>query len=402
MAKIKIEFKPSKESSDEGTIVYRVKHSKDCGAIFTGYRIASDIWNEISAEFAAPKSLNIDRIRFRTVAEYRIVRDYGRLCRITEDLRAENRKFSAADIIERYESAQSALSLRGFVEYLIRKFGSANRIRTCEIYRTSVYSFLRFLGSEDIAMDDITSGLVQEYELYLSKNRCVRNTISFYMRNLRSIYNRAVAQNMISQHSPFKYVYTGIDKTVKRAISIHSVGHIKRLDLSGEPDLDFARDMFLFSLYTRGMSFVDMAYLKKKDLYNGRLSYKRRKTGQCLSVGWEDCMQNIVDKYDIPNSEYMLPIISHSETDERKQYKNVMRRINAGLKRIGFMIDLQLPLTMYVARHTWASAAKNCNIPISVISEALGHDSEQTTRIYLKSLDMAAIDEANNLILRMF
>lgn len=402
MAKIKIEFKPSKESSDEGMIVYRVKHSKDCGTIFTGYRIASDIWNEISTKFAAPKSLNFDCIRFRTVAEYRIIRDYGRLCRIIEELRTVNRKFSATDIIERYESALNALSLRGFVEYLIRKFYPANKIRTCEIYRTSMCSFLRFLGSVDIAMDDITSELVQEYELYLLKNKCMRNTISFYMRNLRSIYNRAVAQNMISQHSPFKYVYTGIDKTVKRAISIHSIRYIKRLDLSGNPDLDFARDMFLFSLYTRGMSFVDMAYLKKKDLYNGRLSYKRRKTGQSLSVGWEECMQNIVEKYDIPNSEYMLPIISHSGTDERKQYKNVMRRINYGLKRIGFMVDLRLPLTMYVARHTWASTAKNCNIPIPVISEALGHDSEQTTRIYLKSLDMDTIDDANNSILKIF
>ena len=111
-------------------------------------------------------------------------------------------------------------------------------------------------------------------------------------------------------------------------------------------------------------------------------------------------MQEIVEKYNNSQSQYMLPIIKSINKDERMQYKNAICLINRKLKIIGKMVNLQLPLTMYTARHSWANAAKNKNIPISVISEAMGHDSESTTQIYLSSLDTSIVDRANNIIIR--
>ena len=173
------------------------------------------------------------------------------------------------------------------------------------------------------------------------------------------------------------------------------------MDFSMNPTFDFARDMFLISFYTRGMSFVDMAYLRKKDLQNGVLSYRRRKTGQQLLIKWEKCMQEIVDKYDTSQSNYLLPIIKpFGEIDERKQYIYAAHNINRCLKIIGKELGLSVSLTLYVARHAWASIAKSKNVPLSVISEGMGHDSEATTRIYLASLDTVAIDEANSMILK--
>ena len=110
-------------------------------------------------------------------------------------------------------------------------------------------------------------------------------------------------------------------------------------------------------------------------------------------------MQEIVAKYNNPLSEYMLPIIKPMNGDERMQYQNAMYLINRKLKDIGKMAGIQVPLTMYVARHSWASVAKNKNVPISVISEGMGHDSEMTTQIYLASLDTAVVDKANRMIL---
>lgn len=150
------------------------------------------------------------------------------------------------------------------------------------------------------------------------------------------------------------------------------------------------------------MSFVDMAYLRKSDLKNGVLSYRRRKTGQLLHIKWEKCMQEIVDRYNIVGNEYMLPIITSVETPDmaRKEYKNKLKQINNQLKKIAFLTNITISLTMYVARHTWASVAKSKNIPISVISEGMGHDSETTTQIYLASLDTSVVDKANCLILK--
>ena len=111
-------------------------------------------------------------------------------------------------------------------------------------------------------------------------------------------------------------------------------------------------------------------------------------------------MQEIADKYDTKNSVYLLPIIKHSSIEERTQYIYAGHNINRNLKIIGRELGLSIPLTMYVARHAWASIAKSKNVPLSVISEGMGHDSEATTRIYLASLDNMAIDKANSLILK--
>lgn len=170
------------------------------------------------------------------------------------------------------------------------------------------------------------------------------------------------------------------------------------MDLSHHPSLEYARDLFMLSFYLRGMSFVDMAYLEKTNIKNGILFYRRKKTGQQLTVKWEPCMTEILDKYHLPYSSYILPII-RSEKTSRRDYTNASHLINKKLKEIGQALNLPIPLTMYVARHSWASIAKDKHIPLAIISEGLGHDSERTTLIYLNSLDTSKIDKANSVIL---
>lgn len=260
---------------------------------------------------------------------------------------------------------------------------------------------MRFRKDNDVLFDEINSDLMMEYEAYLKMQGVTMNTVSFYMRILRAVYNRAVEKGLTEQRNPFRHVYTGIDKTVKRAIPLKAIRRIKELDLSLKPSLDFAKDMFLFSFYTRGMSFIDMAYLRKKDLQNGILSYRRHKTGQQLFIRWEKCMQEIIDKYEVETtSPYLLPILKYPYERCRNQYKNTLFRVNKYLKEVARLANIGIPLTMYVSRHSWASAAKNKNIPVSVISEGMGHDSEMTTQIYLASLDNAIVDNANALILK--
>ena len=156
--------------------------------------------------------------------------------------------------------------------------------------------------------------------------------------------------------------------------------------------------MFLFSFYTRGMFFVDMAYLRKIDLQNWILTYRRRKTGQQLTIKWEKCMEEIICKYPSNKTDYLLPIIK-VQGNERKQYDNALHLVNYRLKDLSKILKLQRTLTLYVARHSWASAAKAKNIPLSVISEGMGHESEKTTQIYLSSLETSVVDKANKVIL---
>lgn len=218
------------------------------------------------------------------------------------------------------------------------------------------------------------------------------------MRNLRSAYKLAVQENLTIDRQPFHCVYTGVDKTKKRAISIPDIRKIKSADLSHRPALDFARDMLMFSFYTRGMSFVDMAYLCKKDVASGYIIYRRRKTGQKLSIALVPEMQAIICKYQ-NSTQYLLPIITKEDGTERQQYRNQLIRINRHLKKIGTMTGISIPLSTYVMRHSWATIARDKGISLSVISEGLGHDSETTTKVYLDSIQKTKVDKANRLIL---
>ena len=308
---------------------------------------------------------------------------------------------SGADgTIDTIPSNPKGLTFFKFTESIVRRYRVQGRLRTAETHASTLESFKRFRRHIDLQLEEVDSEVIEDYNVYLHAQGLRLNTISFYNRVLRACYNRAVRKGLIPQRKPFKNVYTGQEKTSKRAISIVALKRIKKLDLSAIPSLAMARDLFLFSFYTRGMSFVDMAYLRKTDISNGILSYRRRKTGQQLYIKWEECMQEVVERYHKPDSPYLLPIITDAGKDERLQLSSMQRVTNNRLKKIGIMAKAGRELTMYVSRHSWAGIAHSKQIPLSVISEGMGHDSESTTRIYLANLNASIIDEANESILK--
>lgn len=288
------------------------------------------------------------------------------------------------------------MTLFKYMEKQIVKLMSRGQNRTAETYRTTLNSFRRFRQDRDLSFKELDTDVLSDYEYYLKKSGITPNSIAFYMKRLRAVYNKAVEDELTEDRNPFRKISTSSEKTIKRAIPLSAIRKLKLLDLSHSPVKRFARDMFLFSFYTRGMSFVDMALLRKSNLKNGILSYRRKKTGQALSIKWEPCMEKLFAEYaSTSHSAYLLPIIRKPEEDISKQCHNTQTLVNRHLKDIGRSIGLSLPLTMYVARHSWASIARNEGIPLSVISEGMGHNSERTTRIYLSSLETHIIDTAN-------
>ncbi len=286
-----------------------------------------------------------------------------------------------------------------YMTEVIKKLQESGQVGTANNYTSALKSFQRFRKGLDLKLENFNTTLMNRYELYLKSRKLKQNTISFYMRILRAVYNRAVDENLVNNTNPFKHVFTGLEKTDKRAMPTFTLKEIRKL-IPDSRSMMFARDMFLFSFYTRGMSFVDMAYLKKSDLCDGVLTYRRLKSGQLLSMKWEKCMQEIVDRYPSYNDTYLLPIIKDLSKNERRQYKSKQFEVNRQLKRISSMLSLGRNLTMYVARHSWASIAKRIDVPIGVISEGMGHTSLKTTQIYLTAMDKAVIDKANARILK--
>ncbi len=397
MASIKVKFRTPTAAGREGTIYYQILHGKSVRRITTDYHLFASEWDEKRRMVCAGRQGG-RRPSVASIRE-RIRQDVELLTKIVRKLDDSGLPYSADDVTGEFNRCAREHTLFNFMERIIAKLRQNGRIRTSETYKTALDSFRKFRRQEDIMIACITSEIMEDYEAWHRSRGVIPNTISFYMRILRAVYNRAVEQGITDNRNPFRHVYTGVDKTVKRALPLAAIRRIKTLGPSLAPALDFARDMFMMSFYLRGMSFVDMVYLRKADLANGHVTYRRRKTGQRLTIAWTKEMQQIIDKYPENPSDYLLPIIRNADADERCTYRNASYSINSNLKKIAGMAGITIPLTLYVARHSWASAAKAKGIPLSIISEGMGHDSETTTRIYLASLETSVVDKANSLIL---
>ena len=310
---------------------------------------------------------------------------------------------------------KTSKSLFQFMNLLIALLIKNGQYRTSLHYKATLNSFKRYRDDKDIALCEIDAEEMRSYEAYLHHTAEVcSNTSSFYLRILRATYNKAVAKGLTPQQHPFKEVYTGIAKTRKRAISTENVSQMKRLDSVKNltPKEEMARDAFLMSFYLRGISFIDLAHLRKSNLKDGYLHYTRSKTRQRLTIRWEKDMQELMEKYQAQtaSSPYLFPFLvddgnrSQNKTIDKKKeevrlYHNAEARISYHLRKLGDKIGIKSKLTLYVARHSWATTARGNDISMSVISEALGHHSETTTQIYLNSIKSSEVDDANAQIL---
>ncbi len=397
MASIKVKFRPSTIEGKEGTVYYQIIHERCIRQLLTAHKLLPSEWDNQSSR----PVLSAGSERRRSVAAiYEQIRlDLNRLNVIIRRLEGRPSGYGADDIVAEFRLYTHRCSLFRFMRSIIATMQKRQKVRSAEIYTVVLNSFRRFRANEDIMLDALTHEVVESYEHHLQTRGNVPNTTSFYMRVLRATYNRAVEEGLIDDGRPFRHVYTGIDKTVKRALPLAALRRIKGLDLTTCPAADYARDMFMLSFYLRGMSFVDMAFLRDSDLAQGYVTYRRAKTGQLLRIAWTKEMQSIIDKYPTNAAGYLLPILSGNHKNAHKAYRNIAYNINHNLKQIAGMVNVDMPLTLYCARHSWASVARAKGVPLSVISVGMGHDSEITTQIYLDSLDTSAIDHANSRII---
>ena len=399
MATTRFKFRASSISGKQGTLFLQVIHQRVARQVSTKYKLYSNEWDADSQSVVIRRDTSSERSQYLHIVQETLQRDTSRLQLIILTLDHSRKEYKAEDVLKRFLKKEQSNVFAVFAETLIDKKREEGHRSLATKYQSSLNSLIRFLKGRLLTFEDMDSSLMLSYENYLKDLGRCPNTTSFYMRNLRAIYNQAVEQGLTPQNHPFARVYTGIAKTVKRAVNIEEVQKIKAKELPPNSAEEFSRDIFLFSLYTCGMSPTDIAHLLKSDLQGDHLSYRRQKTGQRITIRWEPCMQKLVDKYNNDDSPYLIPLITRPGEDEERQYQNRIHLINHHLKKLGEELGLSSRLTSYVARHSWASIAKSQDVPVAAISEAMGHTTERTTRIYLKSFDNTLVDCANQKVL---
>ena len=400
MATVKIKFRASSVAGKEGTLYYHIIHQRKLRWISTDYHVYPEEWNARKSSVIVSNGNN--RQAHLQLIQSQIDWEMKQMQCIIHDKEMDGVSYSVDDLANEIQQLPTSQSVFMFFRQQIAKKEQMQCVGTKNNYTNAVNRFIEFRNQKDLTFSQMTADMMEMYQAWLWNRGVGQNTVSFYLRTLRTLHHKAVEAGQATSNDIFAHVQTANVRTAKRAISIKDIRNIEKLELQIGSSIDKARDLFLLSFYLRGMAFVDMAFLKKSDLKCGMVSYNRRKTHQNLNIEWIKPMQAIIDKYaeQTKDSPYMLPILTGKETSPYTQYRKVEYNTNYNLKKIGKMIGLKIPLTTYVARHTWASIALHMNIPIATISEGMGHNSYKTTQIYLESIDVATINEANRRIIR--
>jgi len=267
---------------------------------------------------------------------------------------------------------------------------------TAANYLSAIRSLHSYLNTDDIRMDDITEDTLVGWQRWLLDRHICLNTVSAYMRSLRSVYNKTSDKNT----TLFQKVFTGNAKTIKRSIGIDELRRLLQLQLPPTSFLSLSRDVFLFCFYCQGMPFVDAAFLRKEEIYDGHLHYARHKTGQAVSIALNAHITRIIRRYNNDNTPFVFSLISSLDSREAyRQYRRCLSRYNMALRYLGRQADICRNLSSYVARHSWASIAYQHNVDLQIISRAMGHTDIKTTKTYIRELDSTRIAEANDLVI---
>lgn len=313
---------------------------------------------------------------------------------------------SSAELKEVLQGKTTKNNLKFFeyTERLIEEQISIQRVGNARIYKSVLNVLKSYRKNKDMRFEEITYDFLKKFEIhFFSKGSNSYNGLSVYMRTIRAIYNRAIKDNIINKESyPFENYKIKSEPTSKRAISHNDIKKIEKLDINASDPLFHTRNYFLFSFYLMGMPFTDIAHLKKENIIGTRIQYSRQKTNKKYDIEIHqkglDIINYYISKY--PNSEHIFPIINRENiVEEYKDIEWARNRYNKKLRKIAELCGIDKNLTSYVSRHSFATLAKNKGIPITAISEMLGHENIKTTQVYLDSLPSDLIDKYHRDIL---
>ena len=380
-------------------LVFQIIHRRQRRLIYTDIQLFEESFDVEKQQVISSERQRFKREELSKMNE-RLRQTRVEIESMVEYIADKSLSFTVDNITSLYNRRKGDIYVFTFSERIIEQSRALEKFGTANNYQSTLSVFRRYLKSEKLKFTDIDQRLIKEFDIFLQKRKLKQNSIAFYINNLRTIYNKAAEDGIFEfpqGGSPFDKVCVKRTKTIKRALPVDVVRRIMELDLSDSKDMELSRDLFMFSFYSRGMPLVDVLNLKRKDIDNNAFHYFRRKTTTLIKVGLTPQIQQIIDKHNC-GGEYIFSFLSskNSAQENYKKYRNILVWQNNTLKKIAEKVGVSQNLTTYVARHSWATVAKEKGISVAVISEGLGHSTENVTNVYLKSFEQGVLDEANS------
>ncbi len=415
MATIHFALRPSsRPGRHPGSLVLRVVHDRKSRAITLPVRLYPEEWNPDTLQVILPPD-DLCRAGYLQESADKIAQCIRSVNDHISHLEKQGR-YTAAEVISRYRLHTDESKLMGYAENLAMEAEKAGQYRLAESYRTVTAGLVQYNKGVDIPLRHLNACLVKSFETHLMEKGRKPNTISYYMRNLRAIYNKAVACGRVParREHPFAGVYTKVKATAKRALTEEETTLLYHVDFGKLRDLHLpdsrgdryadslhdAWKLFMFCFLAQGMSFIDLAHLRKENIRNGVCTYYRHKTRQQVEVTVNEGMQQIIDSFadSVKDSPYLFPILKDEGRKGRTEYTSALRTQNRRLKALARLAGIRSCVTTHVARHTFATITRDGGLPAGVISQMLGHSTEKMTHNYFASLDQSLLGEAYHIL----
>ncbi len=393
--------KRRKKPDDTYPLLLRIIKDRETAQITTGYSFREKDWDDrakkVNTSYRGTESVQ----RLNNMFAKKRSEALDVITKLHEQHKLAN--CSAKEIKELIEGRSKKSSFFTFTDGLIDEMIEAKRIGNARAYKQVVAVLSTFCHGKDLGFLELNYAFLNKFEkAHLAKGNSY-NGLSVYMRTIRAIYNKAIKSGAVDKELyPFEHYQIKSTQTQKRAISMDAIERIRSFKLPAGTPLSHARNYFLFSFYMRGMSFTDLAHLQVMNIVDGRILYQRQKTDHPYNVKITEKVAELLKTYlhGKGREDFIFPIITREDPSERyKEIQWARSRFNRRLKKIAEMCGIEENLTSYVSRHSFATQAKNLNIPVANISELLGHQNIKTTQIYLDSLQSDALDAEHERII---
>ena len=394
-----------KKKNDTYPLVLRIIHNRKPAPIQTGYSLHEKDWNP-KAELvrsscklvSSVKRLNnsLQKQKSHAFDVINKLDDAGELQKLSVKLLKE-RILQDKGVVS---STTKGNTFFNFTQKIIDQLREARKYGSANSYQTTLGVVKGYRDEKDFTFDQMDYAFLKGFEAWHYGKGNTLGGLSFYMRTIRAVYNRAITEGVIPQDwYPFKKYKLQRPKTRKRAIKLEGIEKIENATIEEGTQKWHYRNYFIISFCLRGMNFIDMGFLKMKDIQDGRIRYTRRKTGVEYDIKMTEKVKKLLKPYlkGKSDDDYVFPIIKRPEDPELayKDVRNATRYYNYGLQEIGKECGLKGHLTAYVARHTYATAMKKMGVDIAIISEALGHTTTRETEVYLDSFEDGTVDDAS-------
>ncbi len=398
-------YKSKKLKSGEHPIMLRITKDRKSKYMSVGANCLPELWDDIK---------NLPKKKHPLFHELTVLIEAKKIeaNKLLLDFSNDNIDYSVEQVKTNLKQAhRPKQQVLEFFDTTVGNMRAAARIGTADIFRSTRNCLSKFRNGADFAFTDITPAFLGKFEEYCIANGNALTTRSVYMRSFQRLVNLAIAEKFVKKgFDPFnEYGFAKFrkPKTRKRAIPKADIMRIRDFEAELHSSISHAKNYFMFSYYVRGINFTDMAKLKWSDISYNRVNYVRTKSKKPFSIGLLEPAKEILafykEHYSAGDDGFVFPILNPNclgPVQIKDRVKKVMLQVNRDLKKISSDLGIEeKKLTTYVARHTFATVLKKSGQSTSVISEALGHDSEQTTQIYLDSFENDVLDEAAKALL---